>query len=140
MNRFPKPLELLDLWEKYKLLSDFFYDSHIAGMIHVPKGFPTDLTSFHVLGLAARGRVDGPAVVHDYLYAVGACSRSQADFIFKEAMLAAGVPTWRAWLYFVAVRLGARSAWSKHRHGLSEGSRFIRLQTKQNSTSVLNHP
>jgi Protein of unknown function (DUF1353) len=139
MNRFPKPLELLDLWEKYKLLDEFVYDSHRAGIITVPKGFPTDLTSFRVLGLRARGRVDGPAVIHDYLYAVGACSRLQADLIFLEAMLAASVPCWRARIYFVGVRFRAWKAWNNHRRGRTEGSRFVRLQNKQNSTSVSNH-
>lgn len=140
MNRFPLPLVLVDLGESYKVRERFVYESKQAGQIEVPAGFPTDLASFRVLGLAARGKVDAPAVVHDWLYANGSCSRWQADWIFAEAMEANGVPDWRKWLYFSAVRIGARKAWQQHRSGKTAGARFVRLQSSSNLTSVFNQP
>lgn len=44
------------------------------------------------------------AVIHDYLIRLALCARRDADDIFLEAMLAIGMPKWRAEVMHLAVR------------------------------------
>jgi len=50
-------------------------------------------------------------VIHDFLYTSQPCTREQADDVFYEALRAAGVPAWRAWLMWCGVRAGGASHW-----------------------------
>lgn len=45
------------------------------------------------------------AVVHDFLYSTGACSRKLADEVFAEASTACGVSAWRRGPMWLGVRL-----------------------------------
>ena len=70
----------------------------------VPAGTITDLASGLVSAASAA------AIVHDHLYAEGnrlhqIADRDEADEVFFEAMVDSGVPLWRCWAYFSAVRL-----------------------------------
>lgn len=70
----------------------------------VPAGTITDLASGFVAAASAA------AIVHDHLYADGhrlrqVEDRAEADEVFFEAMESSGVPLWRCWAYFSAVRM-----------------------------------
>ena len=41
----------------------------------------------------------------DYLYSTGKVSRGEADAVLLEAMAAEGVPSWRRWGMYLAVRV-----------------------------------
>lgn len=61
--------------------------------VRVPAGFVTDLASVPAAAQGFRSRVgtySRAAIVHDWLYWTGACTRSQADRILYYAMLSSG--------------------------------------------------
>lgn len=69
----------------------------------VPAGTITDLAS-GILSAASAA-----SIVHDHLYADGhrlkqIKNRAEADNVFFEAMESSGVPLWRCWAYYLAVR------------------------------------
>lgn len=77
----------------------------------VPKGFITDFASVPRLPLMywlAGDTAHMSAVLHDYLctayYPQMMSWRGAAD-LFREAMIAEGVPAWRRWVMYWAVRL-----------------------------------
>jgi hypothetical protein len=103
--------EEVDGRSQYELLEPLIYcaplDSKAVLRGVVPAGFVTDLASVpRVLWrlFPSSGRHNEAAVVHDWLYNCGTCSRFLADAIFREGMIALGVPKWKAWLMFMAVR------------------------------------
>ena len=51
------------------------------------------------------------AILHDWLYDSGVCSRWLADALFFEAMRERGVPLWRAAVMWLAVRCFAGRAY-----------------------------
>lgn len=84
--------------------------------IAVPFGFPPD-------GIGVRAYA-----IHDLLYRTkGTCawtgftwrtrkdpySRAEADVILRKGLVFCGVPTWRAWAIWSAVRLGGWLGWGK---------------------------
>jgi hypothetical protein len=91
----------------------------------IPAGFRFDLASIprlvwwliapHELSLAAP-------LVHDFLYlargdsdgvvpAAKVFSRSETDRLFRDLMVSEGVPAWRKWAAWVAVRLFGWTGW-----------------------------
>jgi len=60
------------------------------------------------------------AVVHDFLYEwkQGLFTRVVADAIFYEAMRILGVPTWKAVMMYLAVRLA--NNWTVHKPDASD--------------------
>lgn len=87
-------------------------------VICVPVGFETDFASipFGIRNLfPPLGRWGRPAIIHDYLYATqgerGRFDRLEADRIFQEAMEVVGVPAWRRFVMFRAVRIGGAGGW-----------------------------
>ncbi len=82
-----------------------YYGDRFAHVV-VPAGFRTDLASaprwmyYGLFGNTARKA----AVVHDWLLAEGE-PREDADAEFMAAMKASGVPAWRRWPMYAAVRL-----------------------------------
>jgi hypothetical protein len=93
------------------LQSELAFNSDTIGPIVVPQGFQTDFASVPRIPLAyllAGGTADASAVVHDWLYRYGKCTKRQADEVFLEAMAAEGVPWWRARLMYRAVRMFGR--------------------------------
>lgn len=93
------------LWE---LTSPLMYQSDVAGAtIAVPRGFHTDFASVPRIPIAymlAGNTAHDAAVVHDYLYTTGEFPRDVADKVFLEAMGVAGIPAWRRYAMYYAVR------------------------------------
>lgn len=74
----------------------------------VPAGYITDLASVpRVLWnvFPPHGKYAKAAIVHDYLYSNAIGSKLWADKVFLEAMAVLGVPRWRRWIMYFAVRL-----------------------------------
>ena len=90
---------------KWKVLEPLNFHSEKFGKNYVVrKAFITDLASGFISAAAAA------AIVHDWLYQLGVyhrqiATRAEADDVFFEAMVDTGVPLWRCWAYFLAVRL-----------------------------------
>ncbi len=115
MSRFLTNLEVEEVSDTdnegrgaWKLLKPLVYLSDIAGIISVPAGFVTDFASVPRVPIAfwLTGDTAHPAaVVHDYLYVTGDLPRPVADAVLKEASAVAGVPAWRRWMMWSAVRL-----------------------------------
>ena len=102
---------------RFMLLAPFEY--HVGSFpseeaIKVPAGFVTDLASVpRVLWsiLPPHGRYAKAAIVHDYLYDYGIGTRKRADDIFLEGMEVLGVPKWRRYVMYWAVRMFGRGAY-----------------------------
>lgn len=95
--------------DEWELTSELAFSSAVLNrLIIVPIGFRTDFASVPRLPLAFLlfgGVADEAAVVHDFLYSTGACSRKLADDVFAEACKASGVSAWRRGPMWLGVRL-----------------------------------
>jgi Protein of unknown function (DUF1353) len=84
--------------------------------ITVPAGFETDFASIPRLFWSSIGHPAGEyaqaAVLHDWLYRSQLVPRARADALFSEAMKVLGVPGWRRWLMWAAVRVGGAGAYA----------------------------
>ena len=116
--RFLDPLVLEEVdARRWRLVHELRYNSALLGAtVIVPAGRVTDLSSVPRLPFAYwlagdTGRKAG--VIHDEVYHwhFGGCPRQVADAVFREALIAEGVPAWRAALMYVGVRLGGATAW-----------------------------
>jgi hypothetical protein len=95
------------------LLSEFRYQSDIAGLIVVPAGYVTDLASIPQIMLSLFGEIaQEPAVPHDFAYSTGCMPRAVADAMLREACLLTGVLAWKAELIYLGVRIGGGSHWA----------------------------
>lgn len=86
--------------------------------IRVPKGFVTDLASVPALAQAIRSRVgtySRAAILHDYLYWSGRCTRDQADVIFYHAMKTSGSTDVVAGQVYFAVSKFGKPAYATNR-------------------------
>lgn len=116
MSEFLRPLEV-ELAEDtshegrgtWRLMAPLAYVSDVAKqIITVPRGFLTDFASVPRLPLVFWLTGDcahEAAVIHDWLYATQVLPRALADQVLREAMLVSGVPAWRCWGMYFAVRL-----------------------------------
>ncbi len=87
-------------------------------IVTIPEGFETDLASIPgiVTPLIPKlGHHLQPAVVHDYMYVnkIEGINKKFADKFFYKSMLDQGVPRWRAWSMYLAVRVGGKGRWAK---------------------------
>jgi hypothetical protein len=102
---------------KWKLLSSLIYCSDVAKQtIVVPPGFTTDLASvprLPIVFLLTGATSDEAAVVHDYLYSCHQVPRNVADAVLREASRVTGVPGWRRWMMWAAVRVFGGSHWKR---------------------------
>lgn len=108
-SRFLTSLQLVMIEEKkWKLMAPFKYISaELKQEIVVPQDFITDFASVPRLPLAfllAGDTAHKAAVIHDYLYRCSDVKRGVADSVFLEAMEVSGVPWWRRWTMYSAVR------------------------------------
>lgn len=95
--------------DNWRLLATLAFSSDVLNrLVIVPEGFVTDFASvprlpfaYLLFGNVAREA----AVVHDWLYHSGACSRELADEVFAEASKACGVSAWRRGPMWLGVRL-----------------------------------
>lgn len=89
------------------------FNSEIAGMvITVEAKFVTDLASIPRLPLVyllLNECANIPGVIHDFLYSKEVFPRLKCDQILREACLAIGVSSWKAWLIYTGVRIGGAS-------------------------------
>ena len=119
MNYFPDKLLLEDAGMRggsrmFYIVRRFRYISSF-GIIEVPSGAVTDGASVPKALWALFdpfGEYFGAAVVHDYLYSRGnrEYDRSEADYIFAEAMYNIGIPWYKRHLIWAAVRLCGKSS------------------------------
>lgn len=129
---FKSPLRVEYLnGETWRLLEPFSYECTLGDLIIVPAGFETDFASIpRVLWTIypPAGRWGKAAVIHDYLYYHGMRSRKSCDRVFLQGMKDLGVPRCRRTLMYLAVRLGGRVAWAKHRLNQRERLETLRLR------------
>lgn len=100
----------------WRIVEPLIFDSETAGVIIVEAGFETDFASVPRIPLAYLlfgDTAHAAAVVHDFLcsdwYRLCFISWKQAAAVFLEAMLASGVPRWRAYPMYLAVRLAPQA-------------------------------
>lgn len=86
--------------------------------IRIPAGFIFDGASVPRLfwmGISPTELGVVAPLVHDWLYRTGgqygALSRGDADAIFLDHMKAEGVPGWKRWAAYLAVRVGGGGSW-----------------------------
>lgn len=106
--------------DMYVVTRGFVYDHKIGELkcsIFVPLGFLTDIASIpraFWMFIPPEGQYGQAAVLHDYLCEymqvivdgkVVSITRAQVDSILNEAMLDLGVPTFKRWCIYNAVRL-----------------------------------
>ncbi|MER6316221.1 DUF1353 domain-containing protein [Streptomyces sp. NPDC001581] len=100
----------------WKLVSDLNYQGD-QGTYIVPTGFETDLASVprHFVWLfQTYGRYTQAAILHDWLIKdEPTVNRSQADHIFRLAMLELKVPFVRRWMMWAAVRAGGHLSYTR---------------------------
>lgn len=99
-------------WEIGELGSDVF--------VEIPHLFVTDLAStprFLWWLWPPHGRHTQPAVLHDRLYRIvdHPYSRGECDAMFREAMVAMGVPRCRRAVMYAAVRVCGWRTWNSVR-------------------------
>jgi hypothetical protein len=91
------------------------YRSDVAEcIIEVPAGFKTDLASvprWPLIYWLTGDTSTEAACVHDYLYSTHKVSRAMADAVLREASAVTGVPAWRRFLMWSAVRVFGASHW-----------------------------
>ena len=105
----------------YKLLDDLVLADEEQRVITVPAGFVTDFASIQVLHNAflfvlfalVSGYGNYAATVHDFLYSEGQVSRKEADAVLYRALRAEGVARWRAYLFWLGVRIGGAKHFTK---------------------------
>ena len=105
----------------YKLLDDLVLADDDQRTIVVPTGFVTDFASIQVLHNAflfvlfalVSGYGNYSATVHDFLYSEGQVSRKEADAVLYRALRAEGVARWRAYLFWLGVRIGGAKHFTK---------------------------
>jgi len=108
----------------YRTAAPFSYDIGFKGSgltVTVPAGFATDLASVPTWLWWLFPRDDpqyaAAAVLHDFLYqwSIGAerFDRATADAVFLEFMTILGVPDWKAWTMYAAVRLFGQAAYER---------------------------
>lgn len=90
---------------RWRLTEPLTYYSDGFGMVVVPEGFESDLASVPRFAYYALfgNTAHKAAVVHDWLLEEG-YPREDADREFLAAMRATGVPPWRRWPMYWAVR------------------------------------
>ncbi len=123
----PRLMPIPPQFREYKLLDSISYNvgEALSGdRIIVPRGFITDCASIPRVFwsvLPPFGRYAPASWVHDYLYVSQERSRSEADYIFREAMKVLGVPWYKRNAMYCAVRIGGYIPWLKRKKQLKAG-------------------
>jgi len=107
----------------WKVLSPLIYESDILGLITVPAGFETDLSSvprvpFIYMMWGSKAHREG--VIHDYLFrsdSVPPASYSQANGVFFEAMAVRKKPVYVRYPMWWGVVIGGWTAYHKRKVG-----------------------
>ena len=101
--------------DEWELTLPLEYQTLRGKRIVVEPGFQMDLASIPRIFtplFPVHGKWTRAAVVHDWLYANEIGEREDADRIFKDAMKELGVPAWRRWMMWAAVRAGGWTYWN----------------------------
>jgi hypothetical protein len=107
------PLLTRDDRQLFRLLSQFRYQSDVAGLVEAPAGFVTDFCSQPQATMSLLGEcAQLPSIPHDYAYSTHRMPRATADEMLYEACLLTGVPRWKAWAIWAGVRIGGASHWT----------------------------
>ncbi|OOL39357.1 DUF1353 domain-containing protein [Pseudomonas sp. FSL W5-0299] len=124
MSRFVTTLKTEQVGRRqHTLLADLVLADENAGVIVVPAGITTNFASLDmlhnvflfVLFALVSGYGNYAATVHDWLYTTGDISRKEADAVLYRALRAEGVARWRAWLFWIGVRVGGRKHYGASR-------------------------
>ena len=122
-TRFKDPMYILNSPIKWQPKSG---GSHRA--VTVPAGFVTDLASIPSIFFSLF-RPDGEyahaAVIHDFLYWEQITTREEADEIFKQAMIDAGVSSIERRLLFEAVATFGEKSWARNEEQKRSGEMRI---------------
>ncbi len=106
----PLDVRALDDGKRWQLLHEFRYVTLSGISIYVPAGFITDFASIPRFAWwicpPATGLHRKAAIPHDWIYQTAGVNltRRQADKIFLEIMEIRGVPGWRRYAMYGAVR------------------------------------
>ena len=122
---FPDPLicEKVenDKWKLHHRYRFIRLRNGVEETICVPTNYVTDCASVPALFwtiVPKDGQYDGAAVIHDYLYGLRgadlkpARTRAECDWIFLDGMAVLGVPYWKRYLMWSAVRLCGSGPWN----------------------------
>lgn len=122
MSSFTTPLKLEYLnGRTWKVLEEFEYwvgEEVTSEVIVVPAGFITDFASIPRVFwriLPPTDTYGKAAVIHDRLYDLGIKTREECDKIFLDAMEVLGVPAWKRYTMYWALRGFGWAAWNEHR-------------------------
>ena len=112
-------LPLVAVWHpgEWVLCCDVVYTALDGTRYPIPAGFVTDFASIPRPAQAVYAVDDEtrcPALLHDWLYCVQLTSRAEADALFLEALVRAGVRWSKRRLIHGAVRAGGWMYWNKH--------------------------
>lgn len=111
----------IPLTNEWEVLDDFRFSGYGVDLL-IPAGFHTDLASIpRILWrlIAPYELSIEAALVHDWLYRHGGrhlhgtVDRLAADGIFREIMIAQGVPAWRCAVAYRGVRLFGGWSWQE---------------------------
>lgn len=115
---FEKPHLLLVDGTKHKLLSDWTVTFR-GEEYRVPMEFITDGASIPfwlqpICGDPNKVPRVYAALMHDWLYSGGdpEATRADADDLYRDMQIALGVPRWKAYVEWTALRIFGRSHWS----------------------------
>lgn len=115
-------MEALD-GKNWRLLEPMFWTSDqsqcsydgLIGYEVVPSGFVTTLASIPPGVPIPPGKHNIAAVLHDWLYLQGCCSRLDADRVLRDCCRYLKVNRIRTSLIYAGVRIGGWYQWNKYR-------------------------
>lgn len=120
---FPDKLQLEHVsGRNWKVIIDFRYQwTRKDRLITVPAGYITDQASIPKFVLPAivndTGDISMAAVPHDFGYTSlnDTWTKTDVDLMFRDAMIEAGMPKWRAYIAWLGVRsnIGKSLSWNK---------------------------
>lgn len=95
------------------------FDVTFRGDVYsVPAGFETDGASiprwlWPVCGTPLQAPRVVAAVVHDFLYGGGdpEATKAEADDLYRDMQIALGIPRWKAYVEWAALRMFGKSHW-----------------------------
>ena len=112
MSSFTLPLILSPVGVNWQTERPFDYEIGLKGsglLITVPPQFTTDLGTIpaaaRVLINPADARCAAAFVLHDYLCSWQGFSRTVADAVLYEGLMALGTPRWKALLIYIGVSI-----------------------------------
>lgn len=115
----PLQTEWMRSGRRLELVRPLRYVHPESGVLYtVPKGETTDLASiprFFWRILPVMDKHHRAGVLHDWLYRTGRESRVKSDAIFLTAMRDDGVPAWKRWGMWAAVRMFGWLFWGQAR-------------------------